>query len=590
MIPIRTKVALIGNGNFGNKIKNCIREFVEFVTPTKADWIIIATPNDLHYEQVKKWLKNKKNVFCEKPLTLTSKTSEELFDLADRMGVKLYVDDVFYWNKKLNFDNKRNLTFNLSKYGSFKANIIDNLAYHHFYLWLENYDFKIKNIHEFKHDVFKIEFSIELVDGRKAKFNYDILSKEYNHNITIDSTKINIFLEKNPLKDMFFSIFENEADFYSNRKRTINATKACEEVKKKIQKKVLVVGGGIFGTTSSVILAHSGYSVTLHEELDDIVQCASNINQYRLHKGYHYPRSVETAKECLDGQSSFKRKYEDSLIDNDIEHYYSISKKDSFINGGQYLNFLEKMNLPFKVIQPTNKGTEITIRADELLFDSDSLRVQAKDKMKSSGVRLFLNKSTSKEDFDDFDYIVIATYAKINDLLDKPKSYQYEVIEKPVVRLPKSYYRKSMVVMDGPFMCFDPFKNDLHVLGHVKHAIHATFIDEYPNELNSFFLENLNKGIVENPKITNIEKFIESGMQFFEKFNELEHVGSMYTIRTVLSNRDHDDARPTIVNQEEKNVFTIFSGKIGTCVESAYNLVRLIKKPLKNNKNEINLL
>ena len=144
--------------------------------------------------------------------------------------------------------------------------------------------------------------------------------------------------------------------------------------------------------------------------------------------------------------------------------------------------------------------------------------------------------------------------------------------------------------MDGPFMCFDPFKNDLHVLGHVKHAIHSTFIDEYPNGLNSFFLENLNKGVVENPKITNIEKFIESGMQFFDKFNELEHVGSMYTIRTVLSNRDHDDARPTIVNQEEKNVFTIFSGKIGTCVESAYNLVRLIKKPLKDKKNEINLL
>ena len=49
---------------------------VEYVEPKDADWIIISTPNDLHHEQVEYWLSQRKNVFCEKPLTLTKRSAE----------------------------------------------------------------------------------------------------------------------------------------------------------------------------------------------------------------------------------------------------------------------------------------------------------------------------------------------------------------------------------------------------------------------------------------------------------------------------------------------------------------------------------
>ena len=96
--------------------------------------------------------------------------------------------------------------------------------------------------------------------------------------------------------------------------------------------------------------------------------------------------------------------------------------------------------------------------------------------------------------------------------------------------------------------------------------------------MNDTLKQYLNKGIIENPKITNIDKFIETGKIYFgEEFAQLEHIGSMYTVRAVLKDRDHDDARPTLVNHEEDNVYSIFSGKIDTCVSASNELVEMIK-------------
>jgi hypothetical protein len=47
----------------------------------------------------------------------------------------------------------------------------------------------------------------------------------------------------------------------------------------------------------------------------------------------------------------------------------------------------------------------------------------------------------------------------------------------------------------------------------------------------------------------------------------------MYTIRAVLKDRDHDDARPTLVNHEGGNIYSLFSGKIDTCVRASKMLI-----------------
>ena len=348
------KVSIIGKGKFGSKIEDTIKDTVEFVEPNDADWIILATPNDLHHEQVEYWLSQRKNVFCEKPLTLTKRSAEALFSLADFFSVKLYVDDVFHWHDNITIDTDSEVDFMWYKYGSFGANIIDNLAYHHFYTWVGSDDIEIESITDvdYKIDGTIINFRVELKDGRTATFDYS--TYDYNgphfHKIVDGWDEIDVEPNNNPLKDMLHCVMLDEVkwpdgggptvNFEDNKKRTLNAIKLCEAVKKEVYPKVLVVGGGIFGTTASVALATSGFNVTLHEELDHVIMAASDINQYRLHRGYHYPRSKSTAQECLDGLKSFKRKYGASVVNDDINHFYAISSRDSLVSSEDYTKFL----------------------------------------------------------------------------------------------------------------------------------------------------------------------------------------------------------------------------------------------------------
>ena len=130
--------------------------------------------------------------------------------------------------------------------------------------------------------------------------------------------------------------------------------------------------------------------------------------------------------------------------------------------------------------------------------------------------------------------------------------------------------------MDGPFMCFDPYANtDYHLGGNVVHAIHVSNIGKNP-EIPPPYKRYINKGLIKKPKYTNVDRFIESAKKFFPEIEKSKHIGSMYTIRTVLPYKDNTDERPTIVDKQDNN-FILFSGKVGNCVEAANEIKELIK-------------
>ncbi len=346
--------------------------------------------------------------------------------------------------------------------------------------------------------------------------------------------------------------------------------------------KIAVIGAGIFGSTAAIKLAQIGHQVDLFERYGDILQAASGINQYRFHRGYHYPRSPETAASAMAAEPLFRRDYGAALIDG-AKHYYAIAKVGSLVTGQEFLDFCDHCGLEYELtthnlINPDS--VSVIVKAQEVLIDPIKLRQLVRTQLDRSGVNLLLNQLAGASVIDRYDLVVNATYANLNFILERypeaKRDYQFELCEKVVLRLPASFANQSLVVLDGPFMCLDPYNDSgYHVMGNVVHAIHASNVGlspTIPPEFNDF----LNKGIIKNPPLTNIKKFIDSATDFIPTIETAEHIGSMYTIRTVLPNLDKTDERLTTVYRVNDKIINIFSGKIGNSVQAAEHLVRLL--------------
>jgi hypothetical protein len=560
------KVGQIGKGSFGSKILSKLELIegvqIEWVLGSKdqwwnyeAEWVIIASPSEFHYEQAKHFLKKGMNVFCEKPAAFNYEAVEELYKLASDNNCLFYVDDVLIY-EHITHTNK----FSYKKWGYAYSNILDRIAYHHFYLiYTADMDTKFK-LNVLKNERLEKEFTLKF--GKQLyhfDYNFDWYKKK-THNIEPTTGT-------DALETMLTAVLNSEADFIGNRERTIFATKIVQKLKPLLYGKVAIVGAGIYGTTAAIKLADKGYHVDLFEKYDNILSATSGINQYRVHRGYHYPRSKETILSCKDNESSFIKYYNAAII-NDVEHYYSIATEDSFTTPRDYLHILDECKLQWEIVDPM-PNCDLTVKIKESLYAPDALRKICMDRIRACNINLLLNsKVNSLDELSEYKYKVISTYSSLNDFDKVEKDYQFELCEKPLFILPNKYKNKSIVVMDGPFMCFDPYGfTKYHVGGNVVHAIHSSNIGKKAI-VPPAYKQYINKGIIKDPKLTNVPRFIEAAKKFFPDIEKAIHVGSMYTVRTVLPNKDDTDARPTIVDFKDDTI-VLFSGKVGNCVAAA---------------------
>lgn len=347
--------------------------------------------------------------------------------------------------------------------------------------------------------------------------------------------------------------------------------------------RIAIVGGGIFGCTAAIHAARAGHDVHLFEKRGDLLGAASGINQFRLHEGYHYPRSPETIAECQAGLASFRAEYGEAIV-NSGRQFYAIAREDSKTSGVGFLAACARGGLHFE-----HGGGEfvardavaLVVQVKEGRIDPARLRTIVRWRLDDAGVMIHGRAASGAELRSQFDRIVIAAYAATNDIVQDlglpAEPYQYEVVEKPIVRLPEEFRDVGLVVMDGPMgCCLDPYgRTGLHVLGHVSHAIHATNVGlapEVPNHLASY----LNAGIVRNPSGGRFGEFITAGKSYIPGLDQASYIGSMFTIRAVLPDREATDERPTLVHRLDHQVVRIFSGKIGTAVVAAQAALGMI--------------
>ena len=345
--------------------------------------------------------------------------------------------------------------------------------------------------------------------------------------------------------------------------------------------RVAIIGAGFFGSTIALKLSQN-HEVDLFEKESDIMNCASKINQFRFHKGFHYPRSKKTIQEIQSSYKLFTNFYSEKVFEPTI-NYYGVANKNSKVSYKKYLDTLKKNNLNFKITKTKYPNTSNMILTDEKVLNYFKFKKFLKKKLLKENIKIFTKNNFKKKQVKNYDKIILCTYASNNKLLKNLygkylPSYKYELIEKILIELPKKYRNKSFVIIDGQFVCVDPYLGtNYHLLSDVKHSkieIIKNTIPKFKSSKKKF----LNGKLVKDIKISNFKNFIKHGSIYLPFLKDAKYKGSMFVIRTLKKNVEKSDERTGEVQTIGNKFLSIFSGKWNTCVYIANKVEKILNK------------
>ena len=357
-----------------------------------------------------------------------------------------------------------------------------------------------------------------------------------------------------------------------------------------MNKKIAIIGGGLFGTTAYIILKRKGLNCTLFERNKDLLLGASTNNLNRVHFGYHYPRDDQTAKQSYYGYVSFKKFYKESIIKN-FKNYYLIAK-NSKVNLNDYLKFCKRNNLSFKLINKSKIKFKLNniqggIEVKEPIYDWEIIKKKTKNllkKLKNNKIHLKENikkirkldnyEITSNKGIYNFDIIVDASYDQSNTLnrnIKKKNKNKYQLV---VVFefIPKNFKKMGLALMDGKFFSFLPKgKQNKHLLYHVKYSIIKEKIcNEFPSSWKNIKRYN---SIIKNSK-----KMMLKDLKKYLPDTKIKFTNNRFINPRVLpAYMEKSDKRISKVSEISKNYFQIFSAKIDHSVDISKKLLKKIK-------------
>ncbi len=365
-------------------------------------------------------------------------------------------------------------------------------------------------------------------------------------------------------------------------------------MKKNRKLEVAIIGGGIFGITSALILSED-FKVTIFERREDILGEATWANQYRHHAGYHYLRSPQTIREIQETAKDFEQFYKNIIIKK-FPSFYAVAKENSLVSAVQFLSVCDKFDLKFKEGWPppeflNREKISLCGKTSEAIYDWRGLKKFLKTKIKQNeavrlsltskvigvkvnqdGVKTLTIAKNGKETKQNFDFVVNTTYVNFNSLsqwlgISRPEIH-YRLKEIVVVKINQPE-KIGVTIVDGPFATYLPTgQGDLYTFGDVPLSIH----EDYFSKNDASKIENkLLKLKTRWPEMR------ERCRQWFPLVDKMRYSYSMFVILPVEPKSDKTDARPTRVENHGSGCWSILSGKIITCVTNAKSLQKEIK-------------
>ena len=364
----------------------------------------------------------------------------------------------------------------------------------------------------------------------------------------------------------------------------------------------LIIGGGIFGIYAALFLADQGKQVTVVEKEQYLMRKASIVNQARLHGGYHYPRSIATARMSDENKARFTRDHQDFILFN-FEKYYAIDRFGSLTDGAQFERFCQYIGIDCKPVHNhplfNYDRLEAIFRTTEYTFDPLLIaRYYEQKVLQNERVKvLFHHQVTAAEEqygtwrlelqnltegttkVIKTPQVINATYSAsnaINRLFDVSEiQLMHEISEMAFVTSPQ-LGNTGLTVMDGPFGSIMPYgKSGLLSVSSVAYTHHKVSYESLP------VFDCQEHRIDCTPKATSIcnacewkpasnyRKMKAQMQQYLAPQVQLNYFTSMFAIKSKLKANFIDDGRPTEINVLRRNphFYCIFAGKINSIYE-----------------------
>lgn len=353
-----------------------------------------------------------------------------------------------------------------------------------------------------------------------------------------------------------------------------------------------MIGGGIFGVSAALELATT-HEVILFEQQDELLRGATFANHNRHHYGYHYPRSLETAKHCLEARVSFEEQYA-SALSGDFSNYYCIAAASTRTTPEDYVRFCEAAGLPYEEEWPPDgvldrSQVALSLRVPESVYDFEALerlvaaRLRTAQRLKvltrhrvihasmsASGTKVLEVETTDGVRRFEVDVLVNAAYARYNAVLRwlgiPAKRFQFNLQELDVIRLP-GLPRIGVTIQDGPFPSFLPFgRGDSYLLAHVVASQLVRDVSDSAAGL-----------LARVPSVvSDWERVLEASVPYAPVLRRAVYIRSIFADR-VVEDRSTDDARVTEIAVHGSGCWSIFGAKVITAVATARRLRALVE-------------
>ncbi|HEY0702709.1 MAG TPA: FAD-dependent oxidoreductase [Candidatus Acidoferrales bacterium] len=340
--------------------------------------------------------------------------------------------------------------------------------------------------------------------------------------------------------------------------------------------KVAVCGAGIYGATIAIRLAERGHRVELFDPLG-VLRAASAINQFRIHSGYHYPRSPETIQETLEARSEFSAAFAPAIV-RTSRHYYAIPKEGSQTSPDLFEQVMARYELLCKPTRPAWMNFDFIDRCyevDEQLYDPEILRQTIEARIAALNIS-FQPRAFPAEARGDHDFVVRACYG-LGPSLGQFKIAKYQVAEKILIDLPSELRGISLVVIDGPFTAFDPYgASAKSQFGSAKHTNHWTTTDPAA-PIPEPYAPLMNAPAFARFAGTHFEAMRTDAVLAVPAAKDAQYLGSRFTMR-VVENNPAEDRRTLLIQEAAPNELHVFSGKVVSAVKAASQIAARIER------------